>query len=152
MNIQKGDLIQLARDGHFDVIVHGCNCHCAMGAGIAKQIKKYFPEAWQADQQTKAGDKAKLGTYSFAEIKNTANRLTVINAYTQYDFSGTGVLVDYSALRKVFSQIKNEFGGRRIAYPKIGAGLAKGDWEIISGLIDQELESEDHTLVEYSAG
>ena len=33
-----GDLIQLAYDGKFDVIVHGCNCECMMGGGIAKQI------------------------------------------------------------------------------------------------------------------
>ena len=39
MKIIKGDLIKLALQGEFDVIVHGCNCFCTMGAGIAKSIK-----------------------------------------------------------------------------------------------------------------
>lgn len=33
----KGDLIELALVGEFDVIVHGCNYFCTMGASIAKQ-------------------------------------------------------------------------------------------------------------------
>lgn len=41
----RGNLLALARSGRFDVIVHGCNCRHAMGAGIAKQIKDSFPEA-----------------------------------------------------------------------------------------------------------
>lgn len=35
MNIIKGDLIALVLEGRFDVIVHGCNCMCVMGAGLA---------------------------------------------------------------------------------------------------------------------
>jgi hypothetical protein len=40
--------------------------------------------------------------------------------------------------------------GKRIAYPKIGAGKARGDWTRRSAIIDAELEGEDHTLVEYA--
>jgi len=48
--------------------------------------------------------------------------------------------------------IKIESTGQRIGYPKIGAGLAGGDWEIIAAIIiiEEELAGEDHTLVEYS--
>lgn len=38
----KGDLIALAKEGMFDVITHGCNCHCNMGAGIAVPMAKNF--------------------------------------------------------------------------------------------------------------
>jgi hypothetical protein len=34
-------------------------------------------------------------------------------------------------------------------YPKIGAGLARGDWPTIAAMIDEELAGEDHTLVEF---
>ena len=37
-----GDLIKLAKEGMFDVIAHGCNCHSTMGAGIAPQMAKAF--------------------------------------------------------------------------------------------------------------
>jgi len=148
-SILKGDLIQLALDGKFDVIIHGCNCFCSMGAGIAKSIRDKFPEAYQADLKTNMGDKKKLGTYTMARIQRKGRSIIVINGYTQYDFSGPGILVDYTAVKKLFTRIKNDFPLQRIGYPKIGAGLAKGNWEVISGIINKELKGEDHALVEY---
>jgi len=38
----EGDLIVLAKEGKFDVIAHGCNCQCIMGAGLAPQMAKAF--------------------------------------------------------------------------------------------------------------
>lgn len=38
----EGDLITLAKAGKFDVIAHGCNCFCTMGAGIAPQMAEAF--------------------------------------------------------------------------------------------------------------
>jgi len=149
MNILKGDLIQFARTGRFDVIVHGCNCFCSMGAGIAKQIRDNFPEAYQADLETQMGDKEKLGTFSQARIENNGSSFTIVNGYTQYDFSGHGTLVDYNAVQKIFARIKNNFKNQKIGYPKIGAGLAKGDWNVISCIINKELQGENHTLVDY---
>lgn len=37
-----GDLIKLAKSGDFEVIVHGANCFCSMGAGIAPQMAEAF--------------------------------------------------------------------------------------------------------------
>jgi len=34
MTTIPGDLIALAKAGEFEVIVHGCNCFCTIGAGI----------------------------------------------------------------------------------------------------------------------
>jgi len=42
MKIIQGNLIHLARGGESDLIVHGCNCFCTLGAGIAKGIKAAF--------------------------------------------------------------------------------------------------------------
>ena len=94
-----GDLIHLANDGDFDIIVHGCNCFCTMGAGIAKVIKAAFPQAYEADLATPRGDRAKLGTCSFAEIERDGTPLIVVNAYTQFDWRGSGPKVDYDAVR-----------------------------------------------------
>jgi O-acetyl-ADP-ribose deacetylase (regulator of RNase III) len=150
MKIIKGDLIKLALAGKFDSIVHGCNCFCTMGGGIAKTIKNEFPEAYEADCKTEKGSKDKLGTYSHATIARGGNEITVINAYTQHDFKGPGMKADYDAIRAVFRKIKSDFSGKRIGYPKIGAGLAGGDWDQISKIIDEELAGEDHTLVAFA--
>ena len=82
MKIVKGDLIQLAKDGQFDVVVHGCNCMCQMGAGIAKGIKAAFPAAYTADCETEKGDRGKLGTCSTAECSVSDGSVTIVNAYT----------------------------------------------------------------------
>lgn len=149
MKTVKGDLVELAKAGEFDVIVHGCNCMCTMGAGIAKTIKTEFPEAYDADLKTLSGDKNKLGTCSIGVHNRTNKSVYIVNAYTQFDYKGKGVLVDYSAFESCLKYIKQKFRGMSIGMPKIGAGLARGDWEILYKIIEMELGDEDVTIVEF---
>ena len=53
MQTVRGDLFALGFAGEFDAIIHGCNCHNTMGAGIAKSVKQQFPAAYHADQNPK---------------------------------------------------------------------------------------------------
>lgn len=144
-----GNLIDLAEQGRFDVIVHGCNCFHTMGAGIAKEIKNRYPRAYVADtQHTENGDKSKLGHYTWAIVTSKANEVfTIINAYTQFHYGKGGLHVDYEAIRSVFALIKKDYPGKSIAYPCIGAGLAGGDWNTIQAIINQELDGMVHHLV-----
>jgi len=151
MNKRSGDLLQLAIDGQFDVIIHGCNCQCQMGKGIALSIKQQFPEAYAADCHTAKGDVTKLGTVSVAEVNRNGHVLHIVNGYTQVHWRGTGVKADYEAIRNVMRTVRLTFSGKRIGYPKMGAGLAGGDWEVICAIIEEELAGEDHTYVEYVA-
>jgi len=147
MDSVEGDLVDLTLQGEFDVIVHGCNCFCSMSAGIAKAIQEEFPEAYAADLVTIKGDHNKLGDYSYATVERDSKEITIVNGYTQFHYQGDGPLVDYDAVRQLFQRIKSDFAGRRIGYPKIGAGLAGGDWPTIAAIIDEELAGENHTLV-----
>jgi O-acetyl-ADP-ribose deacetylase (regulator of RNase III) len=121
-----------------------------MGKGIAHAIKQQFPQAYGADQATIRGSREKLGTISKAEIELGDRRLIVVNGYTQFDYRGSGVKADYDAIRSVMRLVRRDFSGLRIGYPKIGAGLAGGDWDRIAAIIDEELDGEDHTLVEFA--
>lgn len=56
--------------------------------------------------------------------------------------------MDYDAVRSCMRWIKERYSGLRIGLPKIGAGLAGGDWDRISRIVDEELDGEDVTLVE----
>lgn len=144
---RSGDLLELARAGEFDLIIHGCNCFCNMGAGIAKDIKQQFPQAYAADLATLSGDREKLGSYSQVLYQNGECKVIIVNAYTQYNWRGKGVKADYAAIKNVFEKIACDFAGLRIAYPLIGAGLAGGDWNTIAAIIEQALRGQDHTLV-----
>ena len=134
MKTVKGDLLVLAKEGKFDIILHGCNCHNVMGAGIAKQIRDEFPDAWLADQQTLKGDKNKLGHYSIG----MGGRLVIINAYTQYDTASRAGedMFDYRACHEVLTKISERFGKWRIGLPMIGMGLAGGDSSRIMSMLE----------------
>lgn len=156
MFLIKGDLLMLAQNGQFDVIVHGANCFCTMGGGIAKQIKSQYPEAYDADLKTIPGDRTKLGTYTQAR---TRDGLTIVNAYTQYRFNRTGErqdLFEYDAFERILNKLANEFPNSRFGFPLIGAGLAGGDLIKIVTAIDQfskvvEGSGGSVTLVDYNA-
>lgn len=132
----KGDMLW----SDDDIIVHGCNCFCTMGHGIARQIKEVYPGAYMADQRTKCGDRTKLGTFT-NWVGRHAHRnmdVCVVNAYTQYDFGKGKKHFDPVAFRNVCIRMRNFFDkNRSMGMPKIGAGLAKGDWNEIESIINE---------------
>lgn len=145
-----GNLLDMAENGDFDVIVHGCNCFCRMGAGIAKQIKDRYPTACAVDYMTQSGNPRKLGTYT-STLQSEANgyMFVLINAYTQFTHDAKTMPVDYNAIKEVMRTINRTYKGCRVGIPMIGAGLAGGDWNIISRIIDNEMIDVDLTLVVY---
>lgn len=170
----EGDLIQLALSGEFDVIAHGCNCFCTMGAGLAPQMAKAFgcnefeleiKEYQYADfeeliETGNRGDINKLGRidYQMIGIKdgkvyvawdtNTQDikNLIVVNAYTQYDL---GRDLDYNALCLCLKKINYIFKGKHIGLPQIGCGIAGGTWGLVKMLIQEYLKDCDVTVVIY---
>lgn len=148
----KGDLIHLAKQGCFDAIVHGCNCQATMGAGIAPQIAAAFEGVREADKNfhIPVGSIARLGKYSVAPQKELA--LDVINAYTQFTFTGRRegkVDVSYEAIASVFSSLNEAYKGRHLGIPMIGAGLAGGHWEAIYTIINLVATDVEITFVVY---
>lgn len=141
MKIAEGDLLEMAQHGAFDVIVHGCNCFCIMGAGIAAKIKTLWPDVYAADLKTKSGNKSKLGTYTYAVVSDIHNMpLVIVNAYTQYDIGRYGRDVfEYDSFQKILNDLAtNEFlVGASFGFPMIGMGLAGGCKERIISMLEQ---------------
>ena len=81
MQTVNGDIVKLTLEGR---ILHGCNCQCKMGKGIAKEIKEKLPEAWEADRQTQAGSREKLGDISVVKVERGTFRFYIVNACTGY--------------------------------------------------------------------
>jgi len=150
----SGDLLKFAEKGKFDVIVHGCNCFCTMGSGIARQIRESYPGAYEADKTTKSGDKSKLGTYTSYD---TRKGFTIVNGYTQYAFNRGGAsddVFEYEAFFELLISLAQNFPGKKFGFPKIGCGLAGGDEYRIIKMLDAfavaiEATGGSATLVEY---
>lgn len=138
----KGDLVRDA-ERDFDVIAHGCNCWCSMGKGIALTVKIKYPRAFDADRATALGSSDKLGTYS----SWSNDEITILNMYTQWTYKGSSVKADYDAIRNGMKLVKQNFSGKKIGLPLIGAGLAGGDFDIIETIITEELRGENVTIV-----
>lgn len=149
MKLHYGNLLDMAKKGEFDVIIQGCNCLGAMGAGIAKYIKQDFPEAFAADKRTKHADRNKLGTFSEATIERHGVKFVVINAYTQFEFNGRGKdLFEYDFFPQLLQSIKAKYGDKKIGLPLIGCGLAGGDEPRILKMIEENFAGVDYKLVE----
>lgn len=150
MQTKKGNLIVLAKEGCFDFVFHGANCFCTMNSGIAKEIALNFPEAVAADRATKRGDKKKLGNFTIGEhkLRDPLGWVSIVNLYTQYDYGYDGRdrfnypafeeglygLSVYLAVQHQKKAVRSDvpFDGKfRVGFPKIGAGLAGGNWEVI---------------------
>ena len=148
----KGDLVKLAKESRlFDVYIHGCNCRSIFGAGLARQIAQAFPMVYMKDMKSKLKPEEKLGKFTYHTIKNeTGARIYIINAYTQFSV-GTGVQVDYVAMRDSFEAIRTMFGGcqMKFAMPMIGAGLGGGDWNKIKTIIEDVFKDENLTVIDY---
>lgn len=131
---KKGNLLQMAKDGEFDVILHGCNCFNVMGAGIAAQIATQFPDAKVADDETISGDVGKLGSYTMG----IAEEFVILNCYTQYGTASHGGqdVFEYTAFERVLSKVLKRFGMCQIGLPYIGMGLAGGDKSRIINTIE----------------
>jgi len=161
MKIIKGDLIKLAEQGEFTMIVHGANCFHTMGGGIAGQLAIKYPQVLEADKKTTYADREKLGKCSIVSVDSGKNTFLVVNAYTQYQCSSGSDVFEYKHFeefleRLVPTTLYGTQGTRRrgsIGFPMIGAGLAGGDWSRISKMIKKFSENvapyADVTVVEY---
>lgn len=153
ITLVSGNLIRMAEDGQFDYVVHGANCFCVMGAGIARQIARRYPEAEAADDATGCGDYEKIGTWSEAVVRSIVNptiTFTIINAYTQFAPAAGADVFEYGAFRKFCHAFNKAVPhGSRIGLPKIGAGLAGGDWDQIESIIVDELIDHEVVVVDW---
>lgn len=135
---KTGNLLDLAENGEFDLIVHGVNCFNTMGGGIAKEIRERYPKVAKADAITSRGDYKKLGTWTeWTECDaGEQNRFTIINAYTQYNMSTGQDVFEYTAFALILQKLARAYPGKRFGFPLIGQGLAKGDPARINTMLE----------------
>lgn len=143
----KGNLIDMAEQGLFDVIVHGCNCLNTMGSGIAAEIRERYPRAYDADTMIAEHIKQngglpidKLGNYSYVDHQKKdvfSPSFTIVNAYTQVNYMPRGVdHFEYESFYLILKKLAVVYAGKRFGFPYIGMGLAGGDSTRIIAMLE----------------
>ena len=151
----KGNLLDLAEAGEFDVVVQGCNCFNTMGGGIAREIAERYPQASTVDNLTARGDIMKLGNWTDCSVQVGMTKFEIVNAYTQYNMSRGTDVFEYTAFELILQKLVHVYGTKRIGLPYIGMGLAGGDKEVILDMIAEFANNVSNkggtvTLVEFS--
>lgn len=147
-NEVDGDLISLANEGSYDVILHGVNCFSTMKKGIAVMMaKEYGCDKFPLEDIEFKGEKGKLGKIDFQYIPG--KNIYVVNCYTQYYWNKYSQQFDYDAFTSCMKQVNIDFKGMRVGMPKIGSGLGGGDWNKIKEIILNELKDCKVTVVNY---
>lgn len=150
LQLATGNLIDMAEQGLFDVIVHGCNCMNTMGSGIAKEIRERYSEAFNVDWRWDQGVYSnpahtqeriwKLGNYTVADV----GKFKIINAYTQFDFNKQGEefidRFEYESFNLILRKLAAIYPDKRFGFPYIGMGLAGGDKDRIIAMLEDFAE------------
>jgi O-acetyl-ADP-ribose deacetylase (regulator of RNase III) len=124
----KGDLF--ATEG-IQAYAHGCNCAGGMGAGIAIEFKKRWPNMFEEYKARCEDGRFKLGDV-FTWVENDQ---TVYNLGTQEHWTKKAQLPALGkALREMVAQAEKA-GIKRIGLPRIGAGLGGLDWMRVKRVI-----------------
>lgn len=138
---RKGNLLDVTEG----VIVHGCNMQGVMGSGVAKAVREKYPDCY-VRYKISLEQKPKLGDIIWY-YHNTADTkgLWIANALTQdnYGRDPNARYVNYVAIANVFKLIHDSNINQNwqpplsdVHFPKIGAGLGNGDWNIIEQIIN----------------
>lgn len=129
-----GDICEAFKESEIDVLIHGCNAQGVMGSGIARQIKAEFPLAFNVYKRIERNQGLYLGDYSTAKIDDGY----IINFITQDHYLPRDFChFNYKAFETGLKEIDRIFAGVKIGMPKIGAGLAGGDWVKIEAIINE---------------
>jgi len=130
----KGDLVKALKAKQIDYLLHVTNCQGVMGAGLAKQIKANFPDAFNVYTR-----ELRLGYISI----NSG----VINMNAQLKYGTKARQINYGALGECLARTKHHLSKQdnpAVGIPYLmGCGLAGGDFEIV-------LEMVEHYLAEYN--
>lgn len=119
------------------ILAHGENNIGLHGAGFAKFLTKEYPENGKKFENDCRKGYVKLGDVSWYQKDN----LTIANCITQNGIRNRNnpVPFSYKAFRESMEKLKDKALTeeiRKIYMPKIGSGLAGGDWNRIYEIIE----------------
>lgn len=137
---RKGNLLDVTSG----LIAHGCNTQGVMGAGVALAVKKKYPSVFASYENicNEAREKQVdiLGDVQTVHVSDS--NLIIANCFTQkYPSKRLGErMIDYEAVASCFERLEDISKFLKLTeinIPRIGAGLGRGNWKIISTIIEE---------------
>lgn len=129
MKVESRDILTVESG----IIAHQVNLKGVMGAGLALQIRRKYPQVY--DSYRRHFRSMELGSVQMVGIDD---ELTICNIAAQLGYGTSVNQTNYQALRVGLIKLK-EYADRyhrQVYLPYgIGCGLAGGDWDIVSVLI-----------------
>lgn len=138
-------------------IIHICNNIGAWGAGFVMALSRRWPEAERSYREWYGSDRDfGLGLIQPVLVDSSSGPLWVINMVAQHGVGGDkeNPPIRYKALRQCLNQVADfaERKGATIHAPRIGCGLAGGDWSTVSKLIQETLTDKGYDVTIYDLG
>ena len=127
-------------DSKANIICHQCNCQGVMGSGVAAEVKRRYPNVFEAYRQDYFDGLLKLGYVCFA----TAKRDQVIAnmcAQDNFGYNG-GVYTNYDSLQECLNKVKAyaiySYDIKPvIAFPYLmSCYRGGGDWNVVYKMIE----------------
>jgi len=128
------------------IICQQVNCMGVMGAGLALQLKQKFPQIFEDYRCAYENGSLELGKVILTTL-DTKKPLFAANMCAQYAYGRRGRYTNYFAFEKCLKYVVEFRDFRRgclneldmhVYMPyKIGCGLAGGDWDSVSKLIEK---------------
>lgn len=142
IEIVNGNVLDAFADRKINFLVHCCNMQHVMGAGIAKQIKHTYPEAYTVDGIWFLSKNPDFSHMSVARI--STNRY-VINVYGQRYYGTENRQLNYAFLRTGLTQLASITDtADTIGLPYgMGCGLAGGDWPTVLKIIEDVFQNHE---------
>lgn len=139
-------------DAKVGILVHGVNMQGKFNAGLAKQIRQMYPKAYQDYMRHYEHSALRLGDVIFTPVRPG---LMIASAVTQefYGRDPNYVYVNYHAVLECFKQVGPVaiMTSLPVIHPRIGVGLANGDWSKIEDCIHRGLAGFcDSTVYDYT--
>ena len=128
-------------DNKLSVICHCCNSIGAWGAGFVLPLGKKYPKAKDSYKKYIESNKGKniLGTVDYVKVSNDIAVANIIGQPRLYPTKNGEIPLDYNALKNGFIDVIEKFTSHSIPFsvhmPRIGCGLAGGDWNIVENII-----------------
>lgn len=126
------------------IVAHICNDRGGFGKGVALAVANRWPDAKVYYKRWYASDDFKLGRIQVVSVEQG---LWVANMVAQqgYKTASNPEPLCYESLRGCLVELaaEAEIHEATICMPRIGTGLAGGDWDVIEPLIRETLGNQD---------